>query len=239
MKAGRWIVRGALALLAVPLLYLLGALIGAIVPAGGSASAPRDGVTIFVRTNDVHTWLMVPTVAAGIDWRPLAPARDLADPARAGDYLAFGWGSRAFYLNTPTWHDLTLRTATGALFGNGPALMHVDHERQPARDDRRTADPSDGRPVSRARALHSRELRARSRRQCEAAARARLQRVGRLLRGARPLQYVQDLERMERRGAARGGGESRNLDAVRAEPDVAVRARRPRTSACAALAFRA
>lgn len=131
MKAGTWIARGALALLALPLLYLFGALIGAIVPAGGSAPEPHDGITIFVRTNDVHTWLMVPTDAAGIDWRPLAPARDLADPARAGDYLAFGWGSRTFYLNTPTWHDLTLRTATGALFGNGPALMHVDHERRP------------------------------------------------------------------------------------------------------------
>lgn len=131
MKAGRWIARGALALLAVPLLYLLAALIGAIVPAGGGAPQPDDGVVIFVRTNDVHTWLMVPTVAAGVDWRSLAPARDLADPARAGDYLAFGWGSRAFYLNTPTWHDLTLPVAAGALFGNGPALMHVDHEPSP------------------------------------------------------------------------------------------------------------
>lgn len=131
MKAGKLIARGALALLALPLLYLLGALIGAIIPAGGGAPAPRDGVTIFVRTNDVHTWLMVPTVAAGVDWRPLVPARDLADPNRAGDYLAFGWGSRAFYLNTPSWRDLTLRTAAGALFGNGPALMHVDHERSP------------------------------------------------------------------------------------------------------------
>lgn len=41
------------------------------------------------------------------------------------NYLALGWGDKNFYLNTPTWGDLTFKTAMGALFLNSPTLVHV------------------------------------------------------------------------------------------------------------------
>jgi uncharacterized protein (TIGR02117 family) len=72
-----------------------------------------------------------------MDWRPIAPASHLRDPARAGDYLAFGYGNRAFYLNTPEWKDLTARRALDAAFGSGPTLMHVYHEREAGPDNDR------------------------------------------------------------------------------------------------------
>jgi uncharacterized protein (TIGR02117 family) len=40
-------------------------------------------------------------------------------------YLAFGWGDRAFYLETPTWSDLKFGTAFNAVFGLGPSAVHV------------------------------------------------------------------------------------------------------------------
>lgn len=73
-----------------------------------------------------------------MDWRPVAPAKHIRDPSRAGNYLAFGYGNREFYLNTPAWKDLTARRALGAAFGNGPSLIHAYHERDPQSDqDRR------------------------------------------------------------------------------------------------------
>jgi uncharacterized protein (TIGR02117 family) len=113
------------------LLYFTAALLGGVLPANPAWREAERGITIFVRTNGVHTWLMVPSVAAGIDWRPLAPPHHIRDPLYAGNYLAIGYGNRDFYLNTPTWGDLSPRTALAAAFGRGPSLVHVEHERDP------------------------------------------------------------------------------------------------------------
>lgn len=40
-------------------------------------------------------------------------------------YVAFGWGDKDFYLNTPTWDDLTTRTLAKALFWKSESAMHV------------------------------------------------------------------------------------------------------------------
>ena len=122
-------------LLAPVLLYFGAALLGAAVPANRSWQEPQDGVLIFVRTNGVHTWLMLPTVGPDMDWRPIAPAVHIRDPRYAGNYLAFGYGNRDFYLNTPRWEDLRLETALSAAFGRGRSLMHVEHEWNPRPDE--------------------------------------------------------------------------------------------------------
>ncbi len=118
-------------LIALPLLYLLAALIGGLIPANAEWEQPREGITIFVETNGVHTWIVMPAVTPEMDWRRLAPASDIDDPRRVGDHVAIGYGNRDFYLNTPAWKDLTVRRALGAAFGNEPSLLHVYHERDP------------------------------------------------------------------------------------------------------------
>ena len=115
-------------LVAIPLLYFGAALLGALIPAHADWSEPADGIPIFIRTNGVHTWVVMPTVTPEVDWTGLAPAEHIRDPRYAGGYVAFGFGNRDFYLNTPTWGDLSLRTALAAAFGSGPSLVHVDHQ---------------------------------------------------------------------------------------------------------------
>jgi uncharacterized protein (TIGR02117 family) len=130
-KRTRQFIKGTLAvlagLIAIPLLYFLAAAIGYWVPVNSDWVEPNDGVTIFVQTNGVHTWVMVPTVTPDMDWRPLARPEHIKDPRYAGNYIGFGFGNRDFYLNTPTWADLSVKTAAAALVGGGPSLMHVDH----------------------------------------------------------------------------------------------------------------
>jgi uncharacterized protein (TIGR02117 family) len=132
LKIGGWALG---ALLAPILLYFVAALIGGLVPANAGWTEPREGVPIFVRTNGVHTWIMVPTVSPEMDWRPLAPATHIRDPRYAGNYIALGYGNREFYLNTPRWEDLRPRTALAAAFGSGRSLMHVEHEWNPRVDE--------------------------------------------------------------------------------------------------------
>ena len=121
-------------LLLVPLLYLLAVAVGGTLTANADWREPDKGVTLFIRTNGVHTWIMAPTVTPEMDWRGLAPAADIKEPRLAGNYIAFGFGNRDFYLNTPTWADLTLKTAFAAVIGGGPSLIHVDHETDPVED---------------------------------------------------------------------------------------------------------
>ncbi len=122
-------------MLAIPLSYVLAALVLGVIPANRGWQEPPQGITIFVRSNGAHTWVMMPTSNAIMDWRPYAPAAHLRDRRYAGDYLAFGYGNRDFYLNTPTWWDLRPRTALAAAFGGGPALVHAEYEHDPRRDE--------------------------------------------------------------------------------------------------------
>ncbi|MBB4616394.1 uncharacterized protein (TIGR02117 family) [Sphingomonas abaci] len=93
---------------------------------------PAGRVEIFVVSNGVHTGLVVPKRAAGVDWRALFPAGDLADPRFGGwDHLAIGWGERTFYLETPHWADVRPATILAAALGSRRTLLHVEHVPRP------------------------------------------------------------------------------------------------------------
>lgn len=134
MKSRIW--RAALAagaaLIAGVLLYLLVGTIAGIVPTNRAWAPPADGVTIWVESNGIHTDIVVPKVAAGVDWRPLLRPEHLRDPRYAGyGYAALGWGERAFFLETPTWADVRPATVLAAALGSGRTLVHVEHIARP------------------------------------------------------------------------------------------------------------
>jgi uncharacterized protein (TIGR02117 family) len=119
-------------LVAIPVAYVATATLFGVLPANIGWREAKSGITIYVRTNGVHTWIMMPKVTETIDWRPFAPGEHLRDPRYgAGDHIAVGYGNREFYLNTPTWADLSIPTAFYAFFGNGPTLLHVEHDHRP------------------------------------------------------------------------------------------------------------
>ena len=120
----------------LPLLYLAaGAVLGSI-PRGAASMGPDDAVTIYVATNGVHTGVLVPAAGYGVDWRELVRPEHLPDPRYAGRWLWFGWGDRDFYLNTPTWADVSPLTVLSAATGSGDTLVHVDHLPGPDEDAR-------------------------------------------------------------------------------------------------------
>ena len=119
-----------LALLALPLLYLAAAVAGALMPRNPGWEEPPQGVLVFVRDNGVHVDLVLPASAAGFDLYRLVSPAHIADPESARGWVAFGWGQREFYLETPRWADLTARNAARAVFG-GDTLMHIEHVARP------------------------------------------------------------------------------------------------------------
>lgn len=70
-------------------------------------------------SNGVHLDIIYPTELINGEFlnqlRPIDQAK----------YVAFGWGDKGFYINTPTWDDLTLETAFKALLINSETAMHT------------------------------------------------------------------------------------------------------------------
>lgn len=94
--------------------------------------AAREGVDVFVCTNGIHTDLVLPAVTSAVDWTIDLPDGDFPGAAPWASHRSFGWGDRAFYLETRQWSDLRLSTALSALFGRGPSVMHVHALHRPA-----------------------------------------------------------------------------------------------------------
>jgi uncharacterized protein (TIGR02117 family) len=128
----------AAALAAVPLAYLLLALVLGLTPVNRDfrPTPPQaGGVTIYLRTNGVHAELVLPA-AAPYDWRSELPPAEVVDAARLAAppplaWIALGWGDRDFFIRTRTWDDLRLGSAASALLGLGPAAMHVEYLARP------------------------------------------------------------------------------------------------------------
>lgn len=117
-------------------LYVIAGLIGGMIPVNPGWRAPASGVTIYVESNGIHTDLIMPKVAAGVDWRVLARADDLRDPRYEGfNHVAIGWGDKAFFLGTPHWRDVRATTVLAAAWGSEATLLHVEHLPAPAPDD--------------------------------------------------------------------------------------------------------
>jgi uncharacterized protein (TIGR02117 family) len=133
MRLFRRLLLGLLAVvLAVPALYGLAALALAHLQAPSRDPQPgAETVPVYLVSNGWHVWLALPVkqgddgAAGAVDWSDWVPPGDFAGNLRGRDYIAFGWGDRAFYLAARRPADFRLPLAFGALLGRGPAAMHV------------------------------------------------------------------------------------------------------------------
>ena len=115
------------ALAAVLLCYGVAGLIGGLVPANRGWTPPATGVRIYVEDNGIHTGIVVPAAAAGVDWGRVVRPEHLRDPRYAGyGWRSFGWGDRDFYIGTPTWWDLNPLVVLKGAFGSDGSVMHVE-----------------------------------------------------------------------------------------------------------------
>lgn len=84
-----------------------------------------NDVSIFIMTNGVHTDIVVPLKTKQIDWSKKVKFEDTMGKDTIMQYVAFGWGDKEFYLETPTWADLKFKTAFKAIFGLSATAMHT------------------------------------------------------------------------------------------------------------------
>lgn len=113
-----------LGILAIPILYLLISYMLTIIPVEEIVSNHPRSHTIYLTTNGVHADLILPKMT--ID--PLILKGQVYRPD--DQFFAFGWGEENFYINTPTWGDLTFSTAFRAAFLGSKTLVHVTRYKQ-------------------------------------------------------------------------------------------------------------
>ena len=129
--AGRFLT----ALLAIPAAYMAAALAGSFIPVNGDWREPDEGVTVYLADNGIHTDIIMPARAEGLDWSPIVPRSNAAGVPPGASWVAFGSGEERVYLETPTWWDIRPRTVWAVLTGSR-RVMHVEWVDDPSYAER-------------------------------------------------------------------------------------------------------
>ncbi|WP_445452025.1 TIGR02117 family protein [Flavobacterium sp. 25HG05S-40] len=105
--------------------YTLAAFSLSKITVNSDAAAQPKEVSIYILTNGVHTDLVVPIKNDIKDWSQEIKVENTKAKDSTAQFIAFGWGDKGFYLNTPQWSDLKASTAFNAAFGLGNSAMHA------------------------------------------------------------------------------------------------------------------
>ncbi len=128
MKLLKKIGKYLLLLISLPVLYGLVALLFTNITLNTNQQNKPKPFTIFLSTNGIHLDLVLPI--EGIDSTLLQNLKY----APFDQYLAFGWGDENFYLNTPTWADMTFKNAFQAMFLKSSSLIHLTRYQSTQKD---------------------------------------------------------------------------------------------------------
>lgn len=125
-RALRIVAKTLLGILCFLVLYAgLGFLLGKI----SISKEPNEhnDVAIYIKTNGVHTDIVVPARSSQFDWTKEFKYGNTHLNDTSWSYLAIGWGDKGFYLNTPTWADLKFSTAFKAAFALSSSAVHATY----------------------------------------------------------------------------------------------------------------
>ncbi|MHA6248830.1 TIGR02117 family protein [Pontibacter sp. CAU 1760] len=98
--------------------------------------ADDEPVEVFVTSNGIHTDFVLPVKTRTINWRHTLPMQHFRQVDSSYTHVAFGWGDRRFYMETPSWSDLTLGVALRSALWPTPSALHVVYLKGPPRHTR-------------------------------------------------------------------------------------------------------
>jgi uncharacterized protein (TIGR02117 family) len=87
-------------------------------------SAPKP-IDIYIISNGFHSDIVVPVKSDVFNWSDIIKFEHITSQDTSYKYIAFGWGDKKFYINTPLWSDLKFDIAFQGLFCLNPSAIHV------------------------------------------------------------------------------------------------------------------
>ncbi|CAM4153554.1 TIGR02117 family protein [Flavobacterium antarcticum] len=119
-----------LALVIFIIVYVIFALLIPYISVNSKDVQPKEDVEVYIKTNGVHTDLVVPIKTGYKDWSKTIKFSQIKSQDSTMQFIGFGWGDKGFYLDTPEWSDLKFSTAFVAAFGLGSSAMHATFYKQ-------------------------------------------------------------------------------------------------------------
>lgn len=124
-KSFKFIGKGFLAILIFLIAYISAAFILSKITVNSQSDQQGREVPIYIKTNGVHTDIVVPAKNIIKDWTQEIKFENTQAQDSTAQFIAFGWGDKGFYLDTPEWSDLKASTAFNAAFGLGNSAIHT------------------------------------------------------------------------------------------------------------------
>lgn len=106
-------------LLSLVIFYLIVAVALSLMGTNPQKTECEKNMSLFVFSNGVHTDIAIPA-----EHLPYHLKEKLKIP-EGTKIISFGWGDKEFYINTPEWKDLTVKTAFKALFLKSESALHI------------------------------------------------------------------------------------------------------------------
>ncbi len=103
----------------------LGLCLAGMIPVNNDFRNDPDGIEVVIVSSAVHSDIVLPVNAAGIDWRTRFPAGCFQGDVNGATHVAIGWGDKGFFIETPTWNEFRIRTAANALLWPSATCVHV------------------------------------------------------------------------------------------------------------------
>lgn len=109
--------------------YCLAAIGLSRIPVNKESNTGKD-MEIYILSNGVHVDIVVPVKSEQIDWSQYMAFEHTRAADTSADWIAFGWGDKGFYLETPTWAELKFSVAFKAAFALGSSAIHSTFYRE-------------------------------------------------------------------------------------------------------------
>lgn len=124
-KAFKIVLRSVIVFTAFLSCYAIVIFFTSIISVNDDVEIGTENIPIYIFSNGVHTDIVVPIKNEIKDWSKEISHLDTKAKDSTNTLLAFGWGDKGFYLDTPTWADLKFSTAAKAITGISSSAMHV------------------------------------------------------------------------------------------------------------------
>ena len=128
-KGFQLILKSVLLFFVFVILYLLFAFLFSRITIEKESNTSED-IQIFIKTNGVHTDIVVPIKSELYDWSKELKFENTISKDSNFNYVAMGWGDKGFYLETPEWKDLKASVAFKAAFGLSTSAIHTTFYKQ-------------------------------------------------------------------------------------------------------------
>jgi len=107
--------------------YLILSIIFSIIPVNRDVDSNNE-IDIYIKSNGVHLDIVLPLKNEIKDWT--TDIRIDNEIVHSVNFISFGLGDKEFYINTPEWSDLKLKTTFKAMFLKSSSAIHVDYYKE-------------------------------------------------------------------------------------------------------------